>query len=190
MVLTFFGKRGDNMPFFDRIPPKATKARLIEMLNQEQRYSNVVEITAKQRVGDLLEANNRYLERARASEQSLRECEAAIDKLKDELAELRGEKDALVIQNLEETTWLRMSKAQVEKQRDGYIDDAKGWARVYADYRQKTEIKLFTINERIKNLRAYAITGLALDAVLWFGAFLVLMGALPPMFPELPWWWK
>jgi ribosomal protein L29 len=190
MALTFFGKRGDNMPYFDRIPPKATRARLIEMLNQEQRYSNMIEITSKQRVGDLLEANNRYLERARASEQSLRECEAAIDKLKDELAELRGEKDALVIQNLEETTWLRMAKNSAIQDRDTWINEAKSWAKLYVELRQQTELGAFQVNKWVKNLQTFAITGMAIDAILCFGALLIIMGALPPMFPELPWWWK
>lgn len=190
MVLTFSGKRGDNMPYFDKIPPKATRARLIEMLQAEQAYSVLVEKREKRRVGELLEANNRYLERARAAEHSLRTCTHENSVLADKLVEMRDEMDALITQNLEETTWLRMGKAQAEKERDGFIENAKGWARVYADYRQKTELNLFTINGWVKNLQSYAKAGMLIDAVLWLGAFLVIMGALPPLFPELPWWWK
>ena len=63
---------------------------------------------------DLLEANNRYLERARNAEAGQRVAEREMMAALDRIDFMQGEYDAAVRQHLEQDTWARM---EIEKQK-------------------------------------------------------------------------
>lgn len=64
------------------------------------------------------------------------------------------------------------------------------WALEYAEVRQKFEANYTKFKEWVAGVQGYARVAFILDVILVFIGFLIMMGAVPPIFPNLPWWWK
>lgn len=107
--------------YHGRFNPKATKAQLWNYLEEEVAFAKQQDKLAQrnyenliQRRNDLLEANNRYLERARNAEAGQRVAEREMMAALDRIDFMQGEYDAAVRQHLEQDTWARM---EIEKQK-------------------------------------------------------------------------
>lgn len=138
---------------------------------------------------DLLEANNRYLERARNAEAGQRVAEREMMAALDRIDFMQGEYDAAVRQHLEQDTWARM---EIEKQKALVADwqeEAKAWAEMYGKERQHNEAEYAKVNKWIKRLSELArFQLLAFDLPICIAAFLVLVGAVPPIVDLFGWW--
>ena len=184
--------------YHGRFNPKATKAQLWNYLEEEVAFAKQQDKLAQrnyenliQRRNDLLEANNRYLERARNAEAGQRVAEREMMAALDRIDFMQGEYDAAVRQHLEQDTWARM---EIEKQKALVADwqeEAKAWAEMYGKERQRNEAEYTKVNKWLKQVSLLARQTLFFfDLPILFLAFLVLMGALPPWFPDFNWWWK
>jgi hypothetical protein len=191
--------------YYGRFDPKATKAQLWAYLEAEVAFAKQQDKLAKRnyenfikRRNDLLEANNRYLERARNAEAGQRVAQREMMEALDRIDFMQGEYDAAVNQHLEQDTWARMEierlKREIsdwEKVVSDWQIEAKAWASMYGIQRQHHEAEYAKVNKWIKRLSELARFRLfVFDLPLAVIGFLVMAGAVPPIFPDFPWWWK
>lgn len=120
-----------------------------------------------------------------------------LDASNDRIDFMQGEYDAAVRQHLEQDTWARMeiekwkaeaNAANVEVGR--WMNEAKKWAGMFARNRTTAEDNQRRVWVWVKELQGYARGMFVIDIILILGAFAVILGIVPPMFADLPWWWK
>lgn len=172
------------MAHHDKIPPKATKAELIEMIKKEREYRDANDLYYQNRVKNLITNMNLIADHAHKVEHEytvhqgqVAEKDSQLMETMDRLDELQGEYNAAVTQHLEQDTWARMEIERQKKLVEWWMGESVRWAGKHGAYRQTVENHSRELTAWTDKMQALAKAGLVLDLVIWVCAVLYVMVA-------------
>lgn len=134
------------------------------------------------------------------TKQQLERADATLRELRLQITGLTRRRDDLLAANnryLERARNAEYAKVNAEQElrtaldmSDDWQREATMWAQMYGEQRQHHETQFAKANKWLREVSGYAKLIFLFDAVVLVVGMLVIAGAVPPVFPELPWWWK